>query len=120
LFLKAKYKADGMFERLRGRLVSGGHKQKREEFKDLYSPTAATNSVMMRAAIAHSKGEAVATADVPSAFVRVPYPKDGSIPLTHMKLDKFLSEVFIQLKPEWASLVDEDGRLTVELDKALY
>jgi hypothetical protein len=106
-----------MFGKIRARLVSGGHKQRREEFKDLYSPTAATNSVMMRAAIAHSKGEAIAAADVPSVFVRVPYPRDGSIPLTHMKLDKFLSAVFIQLKPEWASL---DGRLTVELDKALY
>ena len=56
LFLKAKYKPDGTFDKIKGRLVSGGNFQKREEFKDLYSPTAATNSVMMRAAIAHRRG----------------------------------------------------------------
>lgn len=37
-----------------------------------------------------------------------------------MRLDKFICSIFIQLKPEWADLVEKEGRLTVELDKALY
>jgi transcription elongation factor GreA-like protein len=44
LFLKEKFKPDGSFDKLKSRLVAGGHMQNREEilYEDRNSPTAST------------------------------------------------------------------------------
>jgi hypothetical protein len=52
LFLKEKYDASGKFEKIKARLVAGGHMQDRSIYPDLSAPTAAISSVFAVAAIA--------------------------------------------------------------------
>ena len=42
MFLKNKYRADGTFEKIKARLVAGGHLQDRDIYSNGGSPTAAT------------------------------------------------------------------------------
>ena len=42
MFSKKKYTADGMFEKLKSRLVAGGHLQDRDVYNNGASPTAST------------------------------------------------------------------------------
>ena len=52
MFLKEKYTADGMFEKLKSRLVAGGRLQDRDVYNNGASPTASTSSVFILSAIA--------------------------------------------------------------------
>ena len=64
LFVKEKNDPEGTFEKLKGRLVAGGHRQNKELYDDLSSPTADHSSVMTVAAIAACEGRHVATCDI--------------------------------------------------------
>jgi len=71
LFPKEKYKANGDFEKLQARLVAGGHQQDRTVYdrKDTSSPTIATSSVMIIAAIAAEEQREVVTMDIGGAYL---------------------------------------------------
>ena len=56
MFLKAKFLPDGAFDKLKARLVAGGHMQNRADYDDVSSPTIATQSAFMLAAIAAKEG----------------------------------------------------------------
>ena len=47
MFLKEKFTANGLFEKLKARLVTGGDQQDKEFYENLSSSTAATSSVMV-------------------------------------------------------------------------
>ena len=118
MFLKKKYTAEGIYEKCKARLVAGGHQQDRRVYTDNASPTAATQSVLMIAALAAAEGCAVATADVPGAFLKSELPTDG--PAVHMRLNKFLTAVLIKLDPSYQQYVRSDGCCVVKLKRALY
>ena len=52
MFLKEKFISTGEFEKLKARLVGGGHQQDKSEYGDISSPTVATSSVFMIASLA--------------------------------------------------------------------
>lgn len=118
LFMKEKFSADGMFQKLKSRLVAGGHMMDRSIYKEASSPTAATQSVLMVAAIAAMTGRAVAAVDVPGAFLKATMPDDE--PPVLMKLDKFLTSVLVKLDNSFQQYVRHDGTCVVRLKKALY
>ena len=120
LFLKEKYSALGEFVKLKARLVADGSQQDRSVYaKDSSSPTVATQTVFMVASIAAMEGRAVAAMDVPCAFLKSDMPDDGSPPV-HVKLDKFVTTVLIELDPSYKQHVRPDGTCIVRLRKALY
>ena len=57
MFLKDKYTADGKFDKLKSRLVAGGHLQDKSIYDNGSSPTVSTTSVFIVAAIAASEIE---------------------------------------------------------------
>jgi len=119
IFLKEKFTAEGLFQKLKARLVAGGHQQKKELFEDSKAaPTVATQSVFMIATIAATEGRAVAAVDVPGAFLKAPISEDD--PPIWMKLDKFLTEVLIRLDSSYEKYVRTDGTCIVKLKKSLY
>lgn len=118
MFLKKKYTADGIYEKCKARLVAGGHQQDRTVYTNNGSPTAATQSVFMLAALAAAENNAVATADVPGAFLKSELPTDG--PAVLMRLNKFLASVLVKLDPSYASYIRADGSCVVRLKRALY
>eukprot|EP01042_Synura_sphagnicola_P003740 gene3740-4662_t len=70
-FVKAKYKPDGSFDKLKARLVAGGNMQDRSmyEAKDISSPTVKQESVMMIAAIAAQEKRNVVTVDITGDYL---------------------------------------------------
>jgi len=116
-FLKEKFTPEGIYERLKARLVAGGHLQSREETEGA-SPTPATEAVFMVAAIAAFEGRAVATVDFPSAFLLADIPEDA--PEVFVELNRFETKVLIKIDPTFEKFVKENGKCVVKLKKPLY
>jgi Reverse transcriptase (RNA-dependent DNA polymerase) len=77
MFGKAKYAADGTFDKFKSRIVAGGHLQDRNVYDNGSSPTVSTTSVFIVAAIAAMENRAVATIDFPGAFLYSDMPLEG-------------------------------------------
>jgi hypothetical protein len=119
MFLKEKFLADGMFEKLKSRIIAGGHLQDREIYDNGSSPTIDTSSVFMMAAIAAAEHRCVATMDWPGAFLNAAMPLKGKHSVL-MRLNKFLMGVLVKIAPRFAKFVRPDGTGVVRLKKALY
>ena len=117
MFLKEKYLPNGDFDKLKSRLVAGGHMQDRSEYtaKDTSSPTISLSSVYMLAAISAREERIVATADVGMAFLKADLHRE-----VIMSLDPKLAKMLSNVLPEYGDYINEDGTLCVFLQKALY
>jgi len=118
IFLKDKYLASGDFEKYKARLVAGGDKQNKQLYEDLSSPTVATSSVLVIAAIAAAEGRTVMVIDIGGAFLNSDITLTGVT--VHMRLDKLMTTILVEIDPSYAIFVEPDGTCYVQLDKALY
>ena len=118
MFLKEKFNAEGQFEKLKSRLVAGGHRQDKEVFESVSSSTVSTSSVLMIAAIAAVEQRAIAVIDFPGAYLNSPLPSDH--PTVYMRLDKELTRIACEIDPTYNEYLKEDGTVVVKLLKALY
>lgn len=116
MFLKEKYKANGEFEKLKARLVAGGHMQDRADLGDVSSPVVSSTSVYMIAALAASEGRQVSCTDIGSAFLN----SDMSGEDVFMKLDAVMTKILCGIDPSFKQFVEHDGTIIVHLIKALY
>ena len=118
MFLKEKFKSNGLFEKLKARLVGGGHMQNRELIpEDLQSsPTASLPFVFMVAAIAARDGRHVRTCDIGGAYLNA----DISSQHILMELDASTSAILLQIDPSYNEFMRPNGTIVVELQKALY
>ena len=114
MFLKEKFKADGSFDKLKARLVAGGHMQV-ESYVNPSSPTASLTAVLMVAAIAAKEEREVATMDIPGAYLNATMEEE-----VLMTLEPLMTSLLVALAPEFKPFVDEKGILTIRLRKALY
>ena len=105
MVLKEKTTADCVFEKVKARLVAGGHLQDREIYDNGSSPTASTTVVMIEAALAAKFKNAVAHIDFSGAFLNATMPDSGNH-MVHMKefctnrfVRKFLlfSDIFLNI-----------------------
>jgi hypothetical protein len=119
MFGKAKYTADGTFDKFKSRIVAGGHLQDRNVYDNGSSPTACTTSVFIVAAIAAKENRAVATIDFPGAFLNSDMPLDGDH-VVFMRINKYLTNVLTSLDPAYKKFVNANGTCVVKLKKALY
>ena len=117
-FLKEKYTAQGLFDKLKARLVAGGHLQDRTVYDESALPTASTTSVFITAAIAAKENRAVATIVVPGAYLNSTMPDDE--PPVLMRLNKFETRVLVKIEPEFGKFVNSNGTCVVRLKRALY
>ena len=117
MFLKEKFAADGKFDKLKARLVAGGHQQDRSVYSDseTSSPTVSTTSLFLIAAIAAKENRKVVTIDFSGAYLNAQIKKK-----VLMKIDKILSSVVVELDPSYLDYVRKDGTLVLQLKKALY
>jgi Reverse transcriptase (RNA-dependent DNA polymerase) len=79
IFLKEKTLADGSFDKLKSRIVAGGHMQDRDIYDNGSSPTVSTTSVFIIAALAAKDGRSLATIDFPGAFLNSDMPLEGDM-----------------------------------------
>jgi hypothetical protein len=118
MFLKEKYNSQGLYDKLRARLVSGGHQQSRREVlhEDITSPTAAIPFLFAVATIAAAEKREVVTADVPVAYLHA----DNSAHNITMTLERDIAEALIRIDQTYAQYQLPDGSLVVKLQRALY
>ncbi len=118
LFLKDKYGPDRAFDKFKARLVAGGQSQNHDDYKSTSSPTVATSSVLMVAAISAKRGNARMTADVPSAYPNAHMLDD--MPMVYMKLDRAVTKLIVGKNCNWSRNVLHDGSCVVKIERALY
>jgi hypothetical protein len=120
LFYKEKYFPDGKFDKLKARLVASGDLQDRSLYAETQtsSPTVATETVFMVAAIAGRERRKVVTIDIGSAFLRGKF-EDDSEPII-MRLDKQMADGLCKIDPAYKAFKRPDGSLYVQLKKPLY
>ena len=117
LFLKEKYDAEGLYQKLKARLVAGGDRQDRTIYSDAEtsSPTVSTSSVFMLATIAAKEKRKVVTLDYSGAYLNAKLRKS-----VRMLLEPKLAELLCEMDPSYRKYLRMDGYLCVKLDKALY
>ena len=116
MFLKEKLDPKGVFVRLKARLVANGAQQDRSTFDDLSSPTVGMPAFFAMLTLAASERRKASVFDVGSAYLNAEMEGDEVV----MELDQLLSTILAKLAPEFASFVDQRGKLCVRLDRALY
>jgi histone deacetylase 1/2 len=116
MFIKEKFLPDGEFERLKARLVAGGHEQDRTVYDDVSSPTVSLPSTLMVVALAAKEHREVVVVDIAGAYLNAAL-KNKEI---FMKLDPIQSKLLVKLEPKYKEYVGTDGTITVQLLKALY
>ena len=115
LFFKEKFFASGKFDKLKARLVAGGHMQDKSLYDDLSSPTVNLASVFMVACIAARNGEHVMSVDVTGAYLNAKVKDE-----VHMKLNKPIADLLVKLDSKYEEYRNDDGSMVVKLNRALY
>ena len=118
MFLKDKFLATGDHEKLKARLVAGGDQQDKTLYDDLSSPTAATSSVLIVAALAASEGRHVCATDIGGAFLNANMADTGVT--VHMRLRKELASILCAMDATYHDYVEPSGSVVVRLRRALY
>ena len=116
IFLKEKYLPSGEFEKLKARLVAGGHMQDKSLYEDISSPTVNTSAVFAVAAIAAKEKRHVVTLDIGGAYLNASMKEREVL----MRLDEKMAMILVKIRPEYERFLNEDGSMIVQLDKALY
>jgi len=114
IFLKAKFKADGQFDKLKARLVGGGHKQDRTVYETVSSPTCDLSSVFIVAYQAAKENRKVVTADIPGAYLNAPMERE-----VLMELSPDVTQILVTKYPHLVPYVS-NKKLVVRLLKAIY
>jgi len=119
LFLRDKYAPDGTFEKLKSRLVGGGHRQDRTLYEDheRSSPTLSTTGVFTIAGIAAKRGWSRATIDIGTAYLNAKLSDKHQI---YMRIAPKLSDMLCKIDPMYRDFRCEDGSIVVQLLRALY
>jgi hypothetical protein len=112
-----KFLPSGLFERIKSRLVAGGHMQDKTLYQDLSSSTVGTSFVYVVAGIAAKEKRIVVTIDIAGAYLHAPLKDDDVV---YMHISKSLFEMLIELDNSYANYTCSDGGCVVRLYKALY
>ena len=115
MFLKEKFDANGVFEKLKSRLVAHGNQQPKENVK-ASSPTVDIASVFVLAAVAAYENNRVSTIDIGGAFLEAKMTGEN----VYLRLDKLMVQLLEEIDPTSIPYVDDKGELVAKLDKALY
>jgi hypothetical protein len=115
MFLKAKYSAQGIFEKIKARLVADGSTQDRELYPDNNSPTVAVPHLMTMLVVAAKERRHVMKIDIGGAYLNAEMVGESVI----MEINKEVTGIIKEVLPEIAPFV-RDGKLLVKLKKALY
>jgi len=117
MFLRKKFTAEGLFEKIKARLVAGGDGQDKTLFENLSSPTVSQDSVMLVLAIAAAEKRKLASIDITAAYLEVVLPDDHEV---YMYFDGPLAKMVESVDPIAKKYMEANGRIYVKLKKALY
>ena len=118
MFLTPKKLPNGDIERIKGRVVAGGHRQDRSLFNDneISSPTVALTSVLTMASLAAREGHYIMTFDHKAAYLNATMKG----PDVQMMLTPEVADILCSIDPTYRKFQRKDKKITVRLKKALY
>lgn len=121
MFLKAKHKPDGTFDKLKSRLVAGGHRQDTTMYDNVSSPCVNLTSVFTLLSIAAFERRHLAAVDIKGAYLNA---RLSSVTV-HMRIQPQLVSILKQLyqdlfKRDITEFICPDGSMIVRVLKALY
>jgi hypothetical protein len=109
MFIKQKYLPDGSLDKVKARLVAGGHKQ--TEYDEVFAPTININILYMLLSInTVLKGKIVVT-DVPTAYLHATLNDD-----IYMRINKNI----VNIMNVHDKYISNQGDIVVKLNKCLY
>ena len=116
VFMKEKYDPTGKFEKMKARMVAGGHRQDKGDYlyEETSSPTCSLSSIYTAITVAINRGMKISTVDVPGAYLNADIKKD-----IYMWLNTDVCNTLLKLRPDWQQYMNS-GRMCVKLKKALY
>ena len=102
VFIKEKYKPDGLFDKLKARLVAGGNQQDRTVYSDneTSSPTVSTCAVFIVAAITAKERREVATIDFAGAYLNADMKRR-----VLMTFDPILTQLIVDIDSTYGKYV---------------
>jgi hypothetical protein len=115
IFLKMKYHANGEPNKLKSRLVAGGHRQKKGSYGETFAPTIATSNLLLSLSIGAYYKKPVATFDVPNAYLHVTNVNNNI-----MIINKEITDILLLDRPELQQFLTSKGTILVKLNKDLY
>jgi histone deacetylase 1/2 len=118
LFLKEKFTAAGVFDKLKSRLVAGGHMQDRDSilYEDISSPTASIPFLFIIACIAAKQHRKVKTIDIGGAYLNADISKHDIL----MELNETIAGILVTIDPSYEQYLRSNGTMVVKLNRALY
>ena len=114
LFLKEKM-VHGQLDKLKARLVAGGHREECPFMVDRYAPTINNTTYNVMFSTCATLDYEMVIWDVRSAYLNVKLDSD-----IHMSLNQELTSNLVVFKPEWKKFIRPNGCMIVKLLKALY
>ena len=117
MFLREKFNAIGVFEKIKARLVADGSIQDREDFadEDISSPTASLESIFNMLKLVAVEKRHLLILDVGGAYLNANIDRP-----TYMYLQPDLVNILINICPQYAKYKDNMGRVLTQIDKAMY
>jgi hypothetical protein len=115
MFVEEKNSPDGTFEKLKARLIAGGHQQESKLAGKVSAPTAWRPSILIVAAVTAKEQRLIATIDIGSAYMNA--DMTGEV---FVRLDQDQTRVLAELEPRYLAFIQNNGTLVVHLRKALY
>jgi len=115
MLLKEKYLPDGSLDKVKARLVAGGHKQQSIDSSQRYAPTTSFTNVLLNLNIASYKQNKISTIDIKGAYLHAQLNN-----VIYMTLNKSIAKQLISLYPQFAKYLLPNGSIIVMLQKSLY
>jgi hypothetical protein len=116
MIVKMKVDSNGEPDKLKSRLVAGGHKQIQEKGVDNSSPTVDLKSFFILIGIIANKNLRFACCDVAGAYLQASLKNKNQ----YMRMSSNLSKILVKQYPKYLDYVDDKGNIYVKLNKALY
>jgi len=116
VIITEKFK-NGVFERLKARLVALGNLQDKSEYTkaELSSPTPSSMIVLIQIALAAMKKKTVYSFDIGQAFLN----SEMSEKEVFIRLSSEVTNIMIEIDEKYRQFLCEDGTMVVQLNKAL-
>ena len=115
MIVKMKFLPNGQPDKIKARLVAGGHRQTPMADAATYAPTSNYTNVLINLNLASYQRKHLATIDIKGAYLHADLQSN-----IYMKLDKQIAKYLIQLDPTFHPFLHQDGHLVVALRKSLY
>lgn len=118
MFLKHKTTPDGKYDKTKARMVGNGANQKKHMYDMVSSSTVGLASVFLMCNLASYYRANITTYDIKGAFLHAKFEPEDEV--TYIRINKEVTQLWVEQDPSAAPYVDSHGTLLLELDKFIY